>query len=406
VPDSNSAHPVQATRAERAPSPIPVRPSSGTTLSAVQRLLPLLSAQGADTERERRVSDELHAALLEAGCYRMLVPRALGGNDLPFSEFLEVIEALAGADAAAAWTVSQAALAQVILSPLPLSTLMELYTVGPDLVVSGVLAPKGRARRTDDGWHVSGRWPFASGSTHARYFYAQSVIMDGRRLETDAQGRPCVRLTLHEKSDVRVIDTWDALGLRGTASHDIGIDGVFCPAQRSWSITDPPSLSTDTLRIPLMDQGGFYVAAVALGIARGAIDDVVALARGGKRPSFGPRPLAESPIFHDLLGEHYMRLCAARALLYGQAQRAVRAAEMSATERAALRATCLQVLALCSSVVDMCYTQAASSSVYQDSPLQRRLRDLRVATQHVWNNRDHAGSLGAALVGSVGDVKL
>jgi alkylation response protein AidB-like acyl-CoA dehydrogenase len=164
-----------------------------------------------------------------------------------------------------------------------------------------------------------------------------------------------------------------------------------------------PSIAGAGFALSVSDQLGFFLGAVAVGIADGAVEEVCALATAGKRPAFSPHRLAGSPVFQDRLGEARMDLLAARALLTEQAglawADAAAGREPAAPDRAARRATGSRVTALAKDAVDTAYGLAGGSAVYERSPLQRRLRDIHTATQHAVTGRDFYRALGAALVG-------
>jgi alkylation response protein AidB-like acyl-CoA dehydrogenase len=171
-----------------------------------------------------------------------------------------------------------------------------------------------------------------------------------------------------------------------------------------------PTLGGAAFRTRPLDQGGLYIAAVAVGVARGALDELAALAAGGKRPAFSRQRLAESPVFQDRVGAAHLELESARALLYAQAEKAWAAAvageELTLFERATLRATAAQVTASSARVVDAAYTLAGGSAVFDSCPLQRRLRDVHTATQHVHAGRYYFGIVGALIAGEAIDETL
>ena len=150
-------------------------------------------------------------------------------------------------------------------------------------------------------------------------------------------------------------------------------------------------------------KGGLFVAAVAVGIARGAVGDVAELARLGKRPAFSTDRLADAPVFQDQLGEAELLRHAARALLYERVDAALRAAADGGPDpvaRATVRATGPLVVDLAHQVVRRAFALAGGSAVYSSHPLQRRLRDVQTAQQHFTAGRDFYRPVGALLAGA------
>ena len=207
-----------------------------------------------------------------------------------------------------------------------------------------------------------------------------------------------------DASDVEFIDTWHVVGLKGTDSCDVAAHDVFVPARRTMNVFNPaPCFDTPPCRLPIRVALAPGHAAVAIGIAQGALDDVAAVA-ATKRAAMNPTArLAEDPVFQHALGEHTMRLEGARALLERQTAVAWDAGAagrpLTPIEILEIRSTAGYVTAECVKVVDGAYTLAGSASVYETSSLQRRLRDIHVVTQHVAANWEGYRILGALAAG-------
>lgn len=368
------------------------------TLARVQLVADELAKRADEAERLARLPAETVAALREAGCFRMVTPARFGGDELPFSQALAAITALSRTDASAGWVVGQVALAQLIIGCCPEQAARDAYAAGPDLLAAGAVAIKGRAARTPDGWRTSGRWPFVSGCAHASWFYLNCAVQDGGGLTRTADGGVVSRMVVLPATDVVVEPTWQVLGLRGTGSHDVRVARAVCPEHRSFTVVpDEPAGAVVTARIA---RSSLLIAAVALGIAEGATAELIELAGSGRRPAMSPVPLSRSSLVQDQLGEAQVRGLAARAFL---AERARAADDLESTshpeERARLRAAATHVIGVASEVVDTAYRLAGGMAVYDSCPLQRRLRDMRSATQHFVAGRQSFAALGAILVG-------
>ena len=366
------------------------------TLEEVGCLRTAIERQADAMDTARRVPPELVDDLERAGCFRLFGPHAAPD----YSGALRVIESLAHADGSVGWTVSQAALGQIILGYLCHEARTTIYAHGSDLRVAGVFAPKGHATRSDTGWLVSGRWPFASGCQHASWIYAQCLVVQDRRIQRAADATPFTRMAVFLADDVAILDMWACGGLRRTGSHDLELKNQPCPDAWTCALGEVDGTGAGLQSLPLMDVAGLLLGAVAVGIAAGALADLAAVARSGRRPAFSPRRLAEDPVFHDRLAEAHMRYRAARALLYSQGALvdvALEGSPLSPVDRASLHASCHHVTALTIEAVDACFTLGRSASVPRLAPLQRRWRDLHPAMQHAWNSRAASDRLGAAL---------
>lgn len=375
-----------------------------TTLDRVRALAPAIAKRAEEIEQARRMPLDIVDDLVAAGCFRMFVPREYGGDEVTLSEGLRVIEELSRADAATGWTVMIGSTTPPIFGFLPKPTFAEMYAHGPDVIGGGTLAPKGTAVAVDGGYQVTGQWPFASGCEHSRWIVVQCVLLADGAPRLMANGMPEMRVMLFPTTDVEIVDTWHVAGLKGTGSHDIRLDGAFCSEERSFGLFGTtPSIDGGIFRVPIIAQLGLFVSAVAVGIARGAIEDIAALAAGGKTPAFSPRRIAANPVFQDRLGEADATLRAARALLYSVSDdawdKAVAGDEFPLLYRARMRSTAPQVATMCTAAVDTAYGLAGGSAPYETSPLQRRLRDMHTVTQHAGVGRDFFAVTGALLAG-------
>ncbi|MBV9355159.1 MAG: acyl-CoA dehydrogenase, partial [Chloroflexi bacterium] len=198
-----------------------------------------------------------------------------------------------------------------------------------------------------------------------------------------------------------------------TGSHDIRARDAYCAEEYTGSLFGGvPTLEGPAFAIPALSQLALHIAAVAVGIGQGSLDDLSELVGGGKRRVFAAHRLAESAVFQDRLGDADATLRAARALLHADADAAwARACRgggetFSLLERARFRATAARVASLATQVVDAAYTAGGGSSVYDSSPLQRRLRDIHALTQHIGVGRDAFTFVGALLAGEELDPRL
>ena len=249
--------------------------------------------------------------LLAAGCFRMLVPRSHGGPELDLPAQMQVLEELARADASVAWTVMIGSVGPALFRMLPRASFDALYAAGPDVIVAAVSNPTGTATPVEGGYRVTGQWAFASGCQHAHWFIGHCVVDDGRE--------PPVRMMVLPPSDVEIKDTWSVSGLCGTGSHDVVANGAFVPDELSFVVFGgEPSVDVPPLRIPEVTRAAIQIASVTIGVAQGALDEILALALD-KTPSFAEGPLVSNPLFQNQFGEAETQLRAARTALRAEA---------------------------------------------------------------------------------------
>jgi indole-3-acetate monooxygenase len=355
-------------------------------VAAARRLAPRVAEQAEQAEQERSLPRELVGELLEAGLFSMCLPHALGGGEVQPAAMFEALEELARADGATGWCAMVASTSSVLGAYLPRDEAELVYASGAN-ITGGVFAPHGRAERREDAYLVSGRWSFASGVSHCDWVLTGCVVHEGEEPVVTEDGSPEVRLMLMPLDGVEIIDTWSVSGLRGTGSHDITAVSQLVPATRSVSLLrERPRHGGALYCFPLFGLLAGGIAAVALGIARGAIEDLVSLA-GSKTPVAGRRTLAERTTVQAEVARCEAALRAARALLLHEGHQAWEAAEsggeMSTEHRLGMRLAASHATAVAAEVVTAMYNAGGGSSIYDSNPLQRRFRDVHVATQHM-----------------------
>ncbi len=375
-------------------------PASGERiLDAVGGLAPVIAARAGEIEEARRLPPDLLADLTAAGCFRMLLPRSHGGAGVDLATSMRVYEELGRADASVAWTVGIGAGCWLDLVGLPRATFDALFASGPGVKFGGAINPAGVAVPAEGGFRVTGRWAFVSGCQHCDWIYG-NCIEEGAAGEGDM---PPLRLALFRAGEIEIEDTWSVSGLCGTGSHDIVADDVFVPAERTFALLSAePCLDEPLVRVPLPSPYALQMASVALGIAQGALDDILALATD-KVPLFAGASLAANPLFQNQLAESDARLRAARALVYADAGTAWATAlagdAFTPRHRARIRASAVWATDAAAAVVDTAYRAGGGSSLYTASPLQRRLRDIHALTQHFLVKLDSLTTAGAVLTG-------
>jgi alkylation response protein AidB-like acyl-CoA dehydrogenase len=359
-----------------------------TVLQSARRVAPLASEAARSSERERALPRELVDELRDGGLLHMCLPRSLGGGEVEPRELILALEELARGDGAAGWCAMVASTSCLLGAYLPTARAEEVYAGGRN-VFAGVFAPRGLALRRERDFLVGGRWPFVSGVGHCDWLMVGCLVFneEGGTPDSLASGAPDVRLMLMPRGQVQVLDTWAVAGLCGTGSHDVAVDGVTVPHELGVSLfTQRPLQDGALYAFPLFGLLALGICAVALGIARGALDELSALARE-KRPAPGARALAERATIQAAVARAEGGLRAARAFVLEQAEEAWQAAldggVLSQEHRLGLRLAATNGTWAAAEAVTASYHAAGGAAIYLDSPLQRRLRDIHVATQHI-----------------------
>ena len=371
-------------------------------LAAARQLVPRISPRSEEIETARRLPADLARELAEAGLFRMAIPEAYGGLELHPAVIIEAVETLARADGSTGWCVMIGAMTAMCSAWLPEPAARLIYGA-PDVITGGVAAPLGRAELVEGGYRVTGRWAWASGSQNCRWLVGGAVVTKDGAPRMVREGVPELRLVFFPIEDATLHDTWHATGLCGTGSGDMEVKDLFVPAERSTSlVTERPRIDRPLYAFPPFGLLGLGIPAVALGIARRAIDELTTLAQQKKLMPPSRQVLATRPAVQEAVAEAEGTLRAARAFLLETAHTTFEAAtrrEVSLRHRAELRLAYTHATRSAARVVDRMYELAGGTAVYRASPLQRCLRDIHVATQHAMVAPPTLELIGSVLLG-------
>lgn len=373
------------------------------TLAAARAFAPSIARRAAEIERARRLPADLLEELVAAGCFRLLLPVSHGGLGADLASAMRLFETLARADASVGWTVMIGAACWCDLLGLPRATFDALFAGRARVIMAGVFSPSGAIAREASGYRVKGRWSFASGCQHADWLF-------GNCIEGIVDGRPKMRIAVFSPDQVVIEDTWTVSGLSGTGSHHFRVEDAFVAGDRTLDpLVDEPCLDEVIARMPVPALLSLAIGSIAVGIAQGALDDITALA-AEKTPLLAESRLARNPHFQFQLARADTGLRAARSLLYGDAESIwatlAGKAPLTLEQRASARATAAWATDVAAEAVAVAHRAGGGSSVYAESPLQRRLRDVNAVTQHFLVRQDTLTTAGAVLAGQDISVPL
>jgi hypothetical protein len=269
-------------------------------LLRIAALAPMVARLAPDIEQGRRLPAELVSALKSARIYGMLVPRRYGGLELDAPSAFRAVAAVARLDGSVGWNAMIGhigALMPVLVNP---DLCEEIYRDGKDHIFAGSGQPVGTAERVPGGWRVTGSWPFASGCQDAEWIAATCVMMEGGS-PIDAPDRPgpLTRTCLMPAECWEIQDTWHTFGLKGTGSHHVALTDVFVPDENFFEFPFGASFAPDPIFGKFPELVVLAHGALAVGIAEGAIMDLVELAGAGVKQLFMTTPLVETERFKE-----------------------------------------------------------------------------------------------------------
>ncbi len=375
-----------------------------SVLRGVSEVAAEAAQRGPEIDAAGIIPVDLFHKLELTGAFKALWPKSMGGLGFTFAELNELIVTDTRANSSLGWVFFLGSNSPQVLGLFPSHTVAKFLTDFPWLRGRGAIAPKGTAIPAEGGYVVSGQWPFASGGPNPDFVFANCIIIENGAPRLGADGTPDTVLVALLGDEVELLDTWHVLGLRGTNSCDFAVREVFVPEDRTTNVfTALNCVDAPVAKLPVRVGLALGHAAVAIGIAQGALEDIVNLAKT-KRAAMQPTSvLADDQLFRHQLGEHTLRIACARAMLDQTTaslwEAAISSRELGVMEILIGRTMAAFVTTECVKIVDTAYTVAGSGSLYDQSTLQRRLRDIHVATQHYAVTTEGYRTLGAGMLG-------
>jgi alkylation response protein AidB-like acyl-CoA dehydrogenase len=378
-------------------------------IARAEAVRPAVSAASKEIERTRRLPPALLDKLHEAGLFRLLLPRSSQGIETDPMTFFHVIEAIARDDASTAWCLSQAGGCAMSAAYLVLPVAQEVFGSDPRAVLAWGPGPKVKAIECDGGYRISGVWSFASGGRHATWLGAHCPIYqaDGSP-RLDASGVQQERTMLVRTEDVVWTDIWNTVGLRGTASDQFALDDFFVRADHSIT-REFEQECRETGPLYRMGSGTCYqvgFAAVACGVARGALDVFIDIAN--KVPRGQKSALRDNAVVQSGLAQAEVGLRAARSFVLqsmADVWKSLSAGSLITVEqRVIIRMAATHAIHKAREAVDFAYHAAGATAIFENHPLERRFRDIHTVTQQLQGRMSHFETVGAWMLGAEADL--
>ena len=351
-------------------------------LAKVEGLRATLEAGVDEGERTGTLAPSVVDALYESGLFGIKLPLELGGAEADLVTQMEVIEAVSRIEPSAGWcTMIGASGIGLLGAYLSDEAIALVFSGGCVPRTAGAYMPMGTAQPVAGGYLVSGRWTFGSGIRHSHWLSAGTlVIRDGKT--TDEY------LTIvFPTSDAKIYDNWDVAGLKGTGSCDFSVSNLFVQETFTYSrMGSKPKRGGPLYRLGFPGFVAYEYAAFALGVARRALDTIIQHAQTKKR-GLQPSLLASRPSFKKSIGECDLRLRAAKTLVVQILEEAWYQVCKGVTPvpklQGEMRSSATFATSVALDVVTTAFRYGGGSALYNSSVLQRCLRDLNAAAQHL-----------------------
>jgi alkylation response protein AidB-like acyl-CoA dehydrogenase len=373
---------------------LPADVESQPLVRAAAGLQPLLRELHDEIEREQRFPRALVEKMREAGLYRMVIPRSLGGYQADALTYLRAVELMAEGCGSVGWNLANNGIVQLVSLGLPDEGVHEIYAQSPSTPGAGTAVQGGgQGVPVEGGYRVTGRWSFGSGSPEASWMLGSFQILDDGKPRLSPEGKPLYWRSFFSRAEVEIVPgSWDVTGLRGTGSFDWTVHDVFLPERRTMVHAGVP-LDNQwdrwpgvTYSLPTQCWIGPHHSAVITGIARAGIDALIELA-GGKTPRGRTGLLCDNPQVQDAVGRADAILNAGRAyrsVMITELWNSVAAGKGTTLEqRARCRLASTYAADSARQAIDLVYRHGGSTSFKRDSRLAECWRDLHTVGQTV-----------------------
>ncbi len=364
------------------------------TAARARALAGRISELGQEAETLRQLPHGLVELMVGEGFFDILLPKALGGLELDMLDALAVIEEVSAADPAAGWSLLKGSTTNQIAGYLDPAAARQIWNAS-GIVAAGSMNPgRGRAVPAPGGYRLTGRWDWGTATRFSQWLMGGALITDG-------QGPPKgMRVLFFPADKARFIDTWDVYGMRGTGSGDFEVEDLFVPEDQTF---EPGALLARTdaplyAKVPYMAQIMAPHGALAVGVARAALDALIELARE-RTPLASKSLLKDKYHVQDAVGRASAEIDASRAYIHQSVREAWSAPEFTPALALQLSLAATHATHRCVAAVDLLTQAAGGAAVYSASPLQRRFRDIHVAASHFLVNIEKYAGAGKTVFG-------
>jgi 3-hydroxy-9,10-secoandrosta-1,3,5(10)-triene-9,17-dione monooxygenase len=368
-------------------------------IAKAKALVPHLRDRASKTEDMRRLPTETERDLHEAGLFRILQPKRVGGSEFDYVALVDCADAIGQADASAAWNFANLSSHHWMLAMFDKRAQDLVWNKDVNaLIASSFIFPAGRARKVDGGYVLSGSWPFSSGVDSSEWNMLASVVSS----DDEADGIE-YRVFLLNKSDYTIRDTWNATGLRGTGSNDVEVNDAFVAEPMTIGVhelaggpTPGSAVNPNPLyALPVFSLFPYVLSGVALGNAQACLDDYIESARH-RASTYNRAKLGDLQSTQIKIAEASAKIDAARLIM-----RSTCIAAMADARRGHVPDTAAKTrmrrdgafsVNLCTEAVSLLFAASGARGLATSGALQRQFRDAHAINSHIAFNFDAAGT--------------
>jgi 3-hydroxy-9,10-secoandrosta-1,3,5(10)-triene-9,17-dione monooxygenase len=370
-----------------------------TMITRAGALIPQLRDRAARTEELRRLPPETERDLHDTGLFRIVQPKRVGGSEFDYVALVDCADAIGQADASVAWNLANLASHHWMLGMFDKRAQDLVWNKDVNaLIASSFIFPAGRARKVDGGYVLRGSWPFSSGVDSSEWNMLASVVFS----DDEADGIE-YRIFLLNKSDYKIVDTWNATGLRGTGSNDVEVEDAFVAEPMTLAVSDldggptPGSaVNPNALyALPVFSLFPYVLSGVALGNAQACLNDYVEIARH-RASTYNRAKIGDLQSTQIKIAEASAKIDAARLIMRSTCIEAMAEArrghvpDIAAKTRS--RRDGAYAVNLCTEAVSLLFSASGARGLFTAGALQRQFRDAHAINSHLAFNFDAAGT--------------
>jgi 3-hydroxy-9,10-secoandrosta-1,3,5(10)-triene-9,17-dione monooxygenase len=368
-------------------------------IARARALVPHLRDRASKTEDLRRLPAQTERDLHEAGLFRIVQPKRVGGSEFDYVALVDCADALGQADASAAWNFANLSSHHWMLAMFDKRAQDLVWNKDVNaLIASSFIFPAGRARKVDGGYVLRGSWPFSSGVDSCEWNMLASVVSS----DDEADGIE-YRVFLLNKSDYTIKDTWNATGLRGTGSNDVEVNDAFVAEPMTIGVhelaggpTPGSAVNPNALyALPVFSLFPFVLSGVALGNAQACLDDYVELARH-RASTYNRTKLGDLQSTQIKIAEASAKIDAARLIMRSSCIDAMADARRGhvpdTAAKTRMRRDGAFSVNLCTEAVSLLFAASGARGLATSGALQRQFRDAHAINSHIAFNFDAAGT--------------
>lgn len=377
---------------------------ANSMLAAAREMVPILTRRAADAERNRSIPAETIDEFKQAGLFRIIQPKRFGGYELDPGTFFDIQMTLAEGCMSSGWVYGVVAVHNWQLALFDPRAQDDVWAKDSSILIASSYMPKGQVERVEGGFRFSGRWGFSSGVDHAQWLFLGGLV-------PSKNGVPDYRTFLVPRSDATINDNWHTVGLKGTGSKEVVVEGAFVPEYRTHRAMDgflgtSPGLSVNPAALYRLPFGQIFVRAVSsasIGALQGALNAFRDY--GSKRVSVNDMGrTAEDPAAALAAADAALAIDDMKLALHRNFDAMMATFERGETlaveDRIHYRYQSAAVAGRCAEHIDRLFHCCGGAGVYTDNPIGRFFVDIHAARLHYANNPDKFGrNYGGVLLG-------